>query len=288
MDAAAPSPRLVAVLNKLKKVQRSGAGWKSLCPSHADQQASLSISEDNGTVMLHCHAGCSWEQITTAMGATPEEFFAQHAGRQKAPAAGTSPLLEVRAKTWTFILPDGSVAKHKRLDLPGGKRIWWERNGQKSLAGWASRDLPLYEAVIAGQRSPNLAALIVEGEKCADAIAVAANAAGYVTFGTVCGASVTPSDDVLRTIADWGVTLWPDNDAAGLQHMHRIAARLDALGCLPFWLEWPDAPAKGDAADFIESGGDFTTLDAVLWEPPAEPEQQLQEALLPRIARVLN
>lgn len=274
-------PSTIAILNKLKGVKRGAAPdqWITLCPSHDDHNPSLSVGEGDGKTLLRCFAGCEPEQILAAIGLPITALFEAHqAERQKAPEPG------VTARTWTFTLPDGSIAKHKRLDLPGGKRIWWERNGQKSLAGWPSHDLPLYEAVVSGPRKPGMAALIVEGEKAADAIAAAANQAGYVTFATVCGASVTPSDDVLREIAAMGVTLWPDNDAPGLQHMDRIAARLVALDAWPFWLVWPGAPPKGDAADFVAAGGYFPDLDAVLWES----SQTLEPSpALPRAARIL-
>jgi DNA primase (bacterial type) len=53
---------LKAVLGKLSNVNRCGEGWSARCPVHNDEKPSLTVTEDSdGTVLLHCHAGCSYE-----------------------------------------------------------------------------------------------------------------------------------------------------------------------------------------------------------------------------------
>lgn len=49
--------------------KRSGKQWKAVCPAHPDKVASLSIREgENGKAIVHCHAGCSFRDILTALG----------------------------------------------------------------------------------------------------------------------------------------------------------------------------------------------------------------------------
>ena len=56
--------------------KKFASGWQAHCPAHEDRNASLSISEgDDGRVLLHCHAGCSFDAITTAMGVNPGDLF---------------------------------------------------------------------------------------------------------------------------------------------------------------------------------------------------------------------
>lgn len=50
-------------LAKLKGVRRSGKGWIAQCPARDDQHPSLSVREENGTLLVHCHAGCTFEEI---------------------------------------------------------------------------------------------------------------------------------------------------------------------------------------------------------------------------------
>ncbi len=46
-----------------------GDGWKACCPAHDDRNPSLSIREDkrDGTVLVHCHAGCDQLDVLAAL-----------------------------------------------------------------------------------------------------------------------------------------------------------------------------------------------------------------------------
>jgi hypothetical protein len=58
------------ILGRLDRVRKSGGGWTARCPNHEDKKNSLSIKEEAGKVLLHCFAGCTFEQIMAAMGNT--------------------------------------------------------------------------------------------------------------------------------------------------------------------------------------------------------------------------
>jgi putative DNA primase/helicase len=48
--------------------KKTGNGFSAHCPAHDDSNPSLSISEGNdGRILVHCHAGCSPEQICAAL-----------------------------------------------------------------------------------------------------------------------------------------------------------------------------------------------------------------------------
>ena len=65
------------ILSNLKKVKRGGGGWVASCPHHDDNMPSLSISYDSikGRTLLHCHAGCSIEDVTRAIGLKPGDLY---------------------------------------------------------------------------------------------------------------------------------------------------------------------------------------------------------------------
>lgn len=44
-----------------------GRGWSARCPAHDDSNPSLSIVEDSGVVLVHCHAGCDQRQVIAAL-----------------------------------------------------------------------------------------------------------------------------------------------------------------------------------------------------------------------------
>src|SRR5215831_17586936 len=57
------------ILSQLKGVRRNGDGWLALCPAHDDHHPSLSLKDTrNGSVWIHCFAGCSVERVCSALG----------------------------------------------------------------------------------------------------------------------------------------------------------------------------------------------------------------------------
>ena len=63
------------VLSRLKGIKGSGFQYTALCPAHEDKTPSLAISEKEGKILLHCHAGCTTESIVTAMGLEMKDLF---------------------------------------------------------------------------------------------------------------------------------------------------------------------------------------------------------------------
>ena len=65
------------LIARLDRVRDAGAGhWQACCPSHGDGTPSLSIKEDStGKILIHCHAGCSAEQIVSAVGLNIADLF---------------------------------------------------------------------------------------------------------------------------------------------------------------------------------------------------------------------
>lgn len=149
--------------------------------------------------------------------------------------------------------PEGNVvAYHGRRDFAdGSKNFWWQSPDGKAKLSVKSAELPLYGCEHLAAVEPDAPVVVVEGEKAQEAL----HRLGITAVGTVTGAAVTPSADVLRVLVGRPVLLWPDNDEKGRAHMAAIAKRLRVLGVEPAWVTWPDAPEKGDAADLAETGG---------------------------------
>jgi len=227
--------KVETVLGRLSGVRQVGPGqWQARCPAHDDEHASLSVRLDTDRILVHCHAGCSTEAVVNAVGLTMAALFLD------------PPTPKKHERVWKIQDLDGNVvAEHVRVDGPGGKRMWWRRNGSKGLGGLSTRELPLYGTETLRDLPDEAIVVICEGEKASDAV----RRSGIAAVGTVCGASVTPARAVLEPLRRFDVVLWPDNDPQGKDHMAKIAQELQALGIRPRWVEWPDAPPKGDAAD---------------------------------------
>lgn len=163
----------------------------------------------------------------------------------------------VAMRKFSVIDADGrEVAIHHRVDrqLPDGQRekdIWWEPRGVHPA------EMPLYGLPALLNAAPDGPVVVTEGEPACDAL----QERGTLVVATVTGASIIPCDDSLRPLIGRKVILWPDNDNAGRKHMRGIAARLLALGPVDVRVvEWPDAPHKGDAADFVGTDDELRAL----------------------------
>lgn len=132
---------------------------------------------------------------------------------------------------------------HVRTDLPDGSKVvsWRTPTGGRGLGEHRMEDL------IYSERVPMPARVVItEGEKAADAV----RAGDLAAVGTVCGASATPGVHVIQLFTGCHVTLWPDADRVGFDHMARLARRLEpVVASLRLVVVPPDVPSGWDAAD---------------------------------------
>jgi len=250
------STPLYRILGSLERVKKSGSGYEACCPGprhkNADKNPSLSIGlGQDGRVLLNCHAGCDVDEVLSSLNMTMSDLF-EHS--QEGNPVRRYRLLNSNGAT---------IATHVREDLPGDKKIHWERNGHNGLDGMPLENMPLYRTPDLITR-PHDPVIVCEGEKAAEALVEA----GLLALGTVTGAAGTPSVEVLSVLNGRVVWLWPDNDKTGREHMQRIAERLKVT---PLWVEWKDAPEGGDAADYIAQGGTAAGIQVMVRQPTTEP-----------------
>lgn len=63
------------LLSRLTGVKGRNGSWIACCPAHEDRRPSMSIRDDNGTILLHCFAGCEVEAILAAVGMELTDLF---------------------------------------------------------------------------------------------------------------------------------------------------------------------------------------------------------------------
>ena len=63
------------LLDRLKGVRGSKGSYTARCPAHPDRSPSLAIRESDGTILLHCFAGCDVHQIVEAVGMDLGDLF---------------------------------------------------------------------------------------------------------------------------------------------------------------------------------------------------------------------
>lgn len=222
--------------------------WLGKCPAHEDSKPSFSIREHEGRPVFRCFTGCSRDDIKARLSAMGIEL-----GTGKDPGWETA---------YAVKDADGKVvAEHVRIDRAGeGKTVFWRP--KLSDVGKRVTDMPLYGTELLVSR-PDEAVIITEGEKAAEAV----RRMGILGLGTVTGAATAPNETSLAVLKGRKVYLWADNDDEGRAHMAKIAATLKRLEVRTVPINWPDAPPKGDAADFVGLGRGKKELQALLPVP---------------------
>lgn len=89
--------KIVDVLNRFEGVTQTGMdSWVAMCPAHGDTQQTLLIKlKPDGRVLLHCHAGCTVEEICAAVGLNRCDFLPARP-KIKKPAGGNRETGRVR------------------------------------------------------------------------------------------------------------------------------------------------------------------------------------------------
>jgi hypothetical protein len=120
------------LLNQLTKVKRTGQeSWIACCPSHADKNPSMTITEkDDGRVLVHCFAGCSVDSILGAVGLTFDDLYPE---RLPDPYAANKPermpfnprdvLAAVSTESLIVALAGSAIANGEALNEADRKRL---------------------------------------------------------------------------------------------------------------------------------------------------------------------
>jgi hypothetical protein len=238
---------LVDLIGETVSLKKDGTGrFVGLCPFHSDHTPSLVVYEDTRT--WKCF-GCEKKgDCYDWVGQRDSVDFKEARDRLQARYGTPNPSTQYTETIFDITDYTGVlVAQHVRRDFGNGRKTFtWRRNGKETLGGLRTQDLPLFNMKAIVDGPPGADVILVEGEKAALSLA----GRGFLALGTVCGAAVCPAEEVLQPLIGSGVYLWADNDAPGLAHMTQVAATLQRLGVKPLLIRWPEAPPKGDAADF--------------------------------------
>lgn len=55
------------IAKSLSKGHKRLGGWQACCSAHVDSNPSLSLTDRDGKVLVKCHAGCSQDDVVTAL-----------------------------------------------------------------------------------------------------------------------------------------------------------------------------------------------------------------------------
>ena len=234
---------------------KASDGYQARCPCHEDRHPSLSVKM-NGRLLLHCFAGCRYEQIVAALGLTPERSTSQR---------------QIIA-TYSYCDANGVEVRQKIRYAPKDFRI-----RHRSAAGTWIYKAGTGPAVL--YRLPELrraiaqgaTIFVVEGEKDCDRLA----AGSLVATTNIEGAAQSDQKSKWRSAytaqlaGAARVVLLPDHDPPGRAHMAAIAQALQGQVGEVRLLELPGLPAKGDVSDWLNQGHTLVELQALATAAPA-------------------
>lgn len=66
---------LDVLASRLEGVKRVGSGFEALCPTHEDQNPSLSVNLGTKGIVMHCHTGCRTDEIAAALEINLRDLF---------------------------------------------------------------------------------------------------------------------------------------------------------------------------------------------------------------------
>jgi hypothetical protein len=249
------------ILSRLKSVRQVAGGYVAKCPAHDDQQASLSVATgDDGRVLLHCHAGCSIEDVCRALGLSASDLFAQSGRRE------SSDRRRIEA-TYDYTDEEGNLLFQTIRYSPKG----FSQRRPDDKGGWfynldGVRRVPyrLPELLSADQ------VLVPEGEKDVETL----QAQGLAATCNPMGAGKWRAE-YAPFFRGKAVVILPDNDAPGRSHAVAVGKSLKGVARSVKILDLPGLPPKGDVTDWIASGKTKTDLitlmdEATEWEEPSK------------------
>jgi 5S rRNA maturation endonuclease (ribonuclease M5) len=254
------------VLTQLRGVRRSGAGWSARCPAHDDQHSSLSIKEGKeGKLLLHCHAGCSYEKVIAAVNLhtsnTARQIVAQYDYRD-----------EDGKLLYQCLRYDPKGFSQRKPDGQGG--FEYKLNGTRRV---------LYQLPKLLSADPQATIFIVEGEKDADRLISLGELAT-----TNAGGAGKWRDDFSEFLRGRQVAIIPDNDEPGRKHAAQVARSLQGIAASVRIVELPNLSPKGDTSDWLDAVGTVEQLKELVSTSPLWTQDKREDAPALRIVRMAD
>jgi 5S rRNA maturation endonuclease (ribonuclease M5) len=206
---------------------------KYLCPAHDDRNPSLSITERDGKLLFHCHAGCATEDVLAAVGLS----FSDIGNRHDEPEAIYSYQDERGGELYQVVRYPGKKFLQRHID-PETRETVWGLNGTRRV---------LYQLPkVMGAVSLGATVYVCEGEKDVHAL----NAAGKIA--TCCpGGAGKWKDEYSEFLRDAHVIIVADKDEPGMQHAAQVWRSLERISRAVYVVQ---AKEGKDAADHLTAG----------------------------------
>jgi len=232
------------ILHRLDGVKKSGKDFTARCPAHQDKHQSLSVGDGDKGVVVHCHAGCTPDEVMHALALEVKDLFYEEAESQA----------ETPEAVYAYQDRDGRPV-YEVVRMPG-KRFYQRAVGPDGpVYNLRGVDRVLYRLPEVLEAVGNRKVFVVEGEKDVEAIR---KVKGVATCSAGGAGSWQPAfSDVLQGAH---VIVVADKDDAGREYAQDVATSLEGKATSITMVE---AKTGKDAYDHLSAGyglGDFVPV----------------------------
>lgn len=246
------------------------------CAGHQDvDQPSLSVSEKDGKVLVHCHAGCSQERVVEAL--KERGLWTTHDEPPAPPARDRSVAVEAM---YHYADAAGTVLyRVVRSRLEDGRKTFevWHPNGSGWLRTLGGAETVPYRLpqLLAADRSSWV--MVGEGEKVTERLAKE----GLIATTSPFGAGKWPAAWGERYLAGRRVAALRDNDDPGRKHGVSIADSCAGHAAAVRVIDLPGLAEHGDVVDWLDAGHSVTELLAIIERTPEHQRSPVARAEFP-------
>ena len=232
------SAPLDLVLGRLEGVRKNGKGYEARCPAHDDRNPSLSVSlGERGEVLLHCHAGCEFERVLSALELDKADLFPRDESRKREIVARYDYANEAGELLFQVVRFEPKGFAQRR---PEGTGWAWSLNGVRRVPYRLPR---IAEAARVGGT-----VFVAEGEKDVHSLE------GLGLTATCCpgGAGKWRGEyaELFRGVG--AVVVIPDDDTPGRAHAETVAASLAGIVPKVKVVElFPEGDTGSDVSDWL-------------------------------------
>ena len=258
------------------------SGGMVRCPAHDDTSPSLHVTDGDGRVLVHCHAGCAQDAVLDALRKRELDIRRSLGNGAVSIEAYRHPELGSPSRTWPYYDATGRLVGYAaRFETPTRKTfrpLVQDATGRWHTASQTRgfpRPYPLFNlpALLARPMAP---VLICEGEQAAEA--ASQQFPDWVAVTSLHGAKAPQKSD-WSSVATRDVTIWPDADEAGARFAATVAQLVHEAGAASVRIvPVPnEMPAGWDLADPLPKGMDLAALLASARKPETEEGEDRDE-----------
>lgn len=194
------------LLDQLERVRKRGNEYTARCPAHTDKEPSLSITEGDDRLLVHCHAGCSQDDVLDALGLSWKDIVYDETSSE--PEA-----------TYPYTDESGNLL-YEVVRFPGKQFRQRQANGDWNLNGTRRVLYHLPEVLYGVEQGKTI--YVCEGEKDVEAL----RAIGKVAT-TSCGGAQSWRDEYAECLHGAHVIIVQDKDDPGRKRAQQVYRSLE-------------------------------------------------------------